>query len=158
MIGAVFFGIVVGLAARKTLGSLLAGFTLMFSKPFEVGDWIKVSEKEGRITDITMLNTRIKSFDGEYIIIPNDVISNQIVTNKSREGKLRIEVEVGIDYESNIDQAREIALNTAEKLAKDNYAISEKPKPKILAKRLSDSSGYIINIPIDKQAYSWKSE
>lgn len=140
LIGAGFFGIIVGLAARKTLGSLLAGFTLMFSRPFEIGDWIKVGENEGRITDITMMNTRIKSFDGEYIIIPNDVINNEIVTNKSKEGKLRIEIEIGIDYDSDLEKAREIALNTSKKLTRENYSICEKPKPKILTKKFGDSS------------------
>ena len=64
LVGAGFLGIVVGMAARQTLGALLAGFVLMFSRPFEIGDWIQVGDSEGLVTDITIVNTRIPPFDG----------------------------------------------------------------------------------------------
>jgi len=72
LIGAGFLGIVFGMAARQTLGALIAGFVLMFSRPFEIGDWIAVNDQEGIVTDITIINTRLRSFDGEEVVMPND--------------------------------------------------------------------------------------
>lgn len=114
LVGAGFLGIVVGLAARQTLGSLLAGFVLMFSRPFEIGDWISTKDTEGIVTKITIMNTHVRNFDGEHIVIPNDNIANQAITNRSRDGKLRIHIEVGIDYDDDPEYAKEIAREAVE--------------------------------------------
>lgn len=109
LIGAGFAGIVFGLAARQTLGALLAGFVLMFSRPFEIGDWVEVGDKEGIVTDITIVNTRIQSFDGEYVMLPNDYVGSSDIVNKSRKGRLRHHVEVGVDYDTDVEHAVEVA-------------------------------------------------
>jgi len=62
------------------------GFVLMFSRRFTIGHWVLVGDHEGIVTDITIMNTRLKSFDGESIIIPNDVVSNQPITNRTEQG------------------------------------------------------------------------
>jgi len=64
LVGAGFLGIVVGMAARQTLGAILAGFVLMFSRPFEVGDWVEIGDHEGTVTEISIMSTRLRSFDG----------------------------------------------------------------------------------------------
>ncbi|MFB6250710.1 MAG: mechanosensitive ion channel family protein [Halobellus sp.] len=136
LVGAGFLGIVVGMAARQTLGALLAGFVLMFSRPFEIGDWIQVEEYEGIVTGITIVNTRIQTFDGEYVMIPNDVVSSNSLVNRSRKGRLRIEVEVGVDYDADPEHAADIAQNAVSKLD-DPMNV---PTPQVVLKRLDDSS------------------
>jgi len=140
LIGAGFLGIVVGFAARETLGSLLAGFVLMFSRPFEVGDWIAVGEgaeeAEGIVTDITLMNTRIQAFDGEFVMVPNDVIGNQMVKNRSRKGRLRIEVDVGIDYEADVERAREVATDAVSEID----MIMSVPRAETVVKEFDDSA------------------
>jgi len=100
LVGAGFLGIVVGMAARQTLGSLIAGFVLMFARPFEIGDWVSVGDNEGIVTKITIMNTHLRNFDGEHVVIPNDNVADRAVTNRSRDGKLRVHVEVGVDYDA----------------------------------------------------------
>ncbi|MFB6092864.1 MAG: mechanosensitive ion channel family protein [Haloquadratum sp.] len=136
LVGAGFLGIVVGMAARQTLGALLAGFVLMFSRPFEIGDWIQVGEYEGIVTDITIVNTRLQTFDGEYVMIPNDVVSSQSLINRSRKGRLRIEVEVGVDYDADPERAAEIAQQAVTRLD-DPMTV---PTPQVVLKRLGDSA------------------
>ncbi|WP_276246994.1 MULTISPECIES: mechanosensitive ion channel family protein [unclassified Haladaptatus] len=109
LLGAGFLGLVLGLAARQTLGSALAGFVLLFSRPFEVRDWVEIGENEGIVTDITLVNTRIRTFDDEYLIIPNDQVTGDEIVNKSRRGRLRVTVDVGVDYETDVDRAVEVA-------------------------------------------------
>ena len=134
LVGAGFLGIVVGMAARQTLGAMLAGFVLMFSRPFEVGDWIKVGDNEGIVTGITIINTRIQTFDGEYVMVPNDVVSSQSLLNRSRKGRLRIEVEVGVDYDADAEQAAGIARDAVKELDEPMTV----PTPQVVLKRLDD--------------------
>jgi len=136
LVGAGFLGIVVGMAARQTLGALLAGFVLMFSRPFEIGDWIEVGDNEGIVTDITIVNTRIQTFDGEYVMIPNDVVSSQSLINRSRKGRLRIEVEVGVDYGADAERAATVAREAVRGLDEPMTV----PTPQVVLKRFDDSA------------------
>ena len=136
LVGAGFLGIIVGMAARQTLGAVLAGFVLMFSRPFEIGDWIVVGDKEGTVTDITIVNTRLQTFDGEYVILPNDEVSSDAIVNRTRKGRLRIEVEVGVDYDTDPEYASDVALEAVEAVDK----VLDVPGPQVVLKRFADSS------------------
>ena len=136
LVGAGFLGIVVGMAARQTLGAVLAGFVLMFSRPFEIGDWVEIGEREGIVTDITIVTTRIQTFDGEYVMLPNDEVSGQPITNRTRKGRLRIEVEVGVDYDHDPGNAAEIAREAVRGLDE----ILQVPTPQVVGKRFGDSA------------------
>jgi small-conductance mechanosensitive channel len=136
LVGAGFLGIVVGLAARQTLGSMIAGFVLMFSRPFTIGDWVAVGDNEGIVTDITIMNTRLKNFDGESIIMPNDTVSNRPITNRSEQGHLRIRIDVGVDYESDPEHAEDVALEAIAEV--DSVALA--PPPQVVPKSFGDSA------------------
>jgi small conductance mechanosensitive channel len=136
LVGAGFLGIVVGMAARQTLGSVLAGFVLMFARPFEIGDWVVVGDYEGVVTDISIVNTRVQTFDGEYVMIPNDLVSGQEVVNRSRNGRLRLEVEVSVDYESDLERATTLAGEALEEVDE----ISSVPSPRVIVKRFDESA------------------
>lgn len=136
LVGAGFLGIVLGMAARQTLGSLIAGFVLMFSRPFEIGDWVEIGDEEGFVTEITIMNTHMRNFDGEYVVVPNDLVSNQPITNRSREGRLRIHMEVGIGYDDDPDEASEIA----EEVLTEIDTIANNPKPYVIPSGFGDSA------------------
>jgi len=136
LVGAGFLGIVVGLAARQTLGSLIAGFVLMFSRPFTIGDWVQVGDAEGIVTDITIFNTRLENFDGEYVIIPNDRVADRAIVNRSQKGLLRIRIDVGIDYEADPDHARSVALDAIG----DCKEVVDAPPPQVFPKSFGDSA------------------
>ncbi|WP_238392162.1 mechanosensitive ion channel family protein [Halorussus amylolyticus] len=136
LVGAGFLGIIVGMAARQTLGSLLAGFVLMFSRPFEIGDWVEVNDEEGIVTDISIVNTRIQTFNGEYVMIPNDIVSGEKIINKSRKGRLRIEVEVGVDYAVDVERAADLA----EDAMKDLDEVLTVPTPQVVLQGFGDSA------------------
>jgi small-conductance mechanosensitive channel len=136
LIGAGFLGIVFGMAARQTLGALIAGFVLMFSRPFEIGDWVLVNEVEGIVTDITIINTRLQSFDGEEVVMPNDTVANGTIVNRTRRGQLRIRTDVGIDYEADLDRAEELARSAIESID----LVAPAPAPQVLPKAFGDSA------------------
>jgi small-conductance mechanosensitive channel len=136
LVGAGFLGIIVGMAARQTLGSVLAGFVLMFARPFEIGDWVEIDDEEGIVTDITIVNTRVQTFDGEYVMIPNDVVSGNTIINRTRKGRLRIEVDVGVDYDADVERATEVAKGAMDEV--DH--ILTVPTPQVAVKEFGDSA------------------
>jgi len=136
LVGAGFLGIIVGMAARQTLGAMLAGFVLMFARPFEIGDWVEVGDEEGIVTDITIVNTRIQTFDGEYVMIPNDVVSGNTIVNRTRKGRLRLEVEVGVDYDADVGYASKVAKAAMGEVDE----VLTVPTPQVVTKRFDDSA------------------
>lgn len=136
LVGAGFLGIVLGMAARQTLGSLIAGFVLMFARPFEIGDWVEIGNEEGFVTDITIMNTHMRNFDGEFVVVPNDIVANQAITNRSREGRLRIHMEVGIGYDDDPEEAAEIAEEVLTEIA----TIANNPQPYAIPSGFGDSA------------------
>jgi small-conductance mechanosensitive channel len=136
LVGAGFLGIVIGMAARQTLGAMLAGFVLMFSRPFEIGDWVVIGDDEGIVTQITIVNTRLQTFDGEHVMLPNDEVSSQPIVNRTRKGRLRIEVEVGVDYGVRPKRAADVAVAAVD----DLDAVSTVPSPQVVVKRFGDSA------------------
>jgi len=136
LVGAGFAGIVLGLAAQQTLGSMIAGFVLMFSRPFIIGDWVQIGEDEGVVTKITIMHTRLRNFDGESIVIPNDVVGNKPVVNRTKQGTLRTRIDVGVDYETDPEYAEEIALETMKELE----AVVDSPPPQVVPKTFGDSA------------------
>ncbi|MFB6109282.1 MAG: mechanosensitive ion channel family protein [Halodesulfurarchaeum sp.] len=136
LVGAGFLGIVAGLAAQQTLGSLIAGFVLMLSRPFEIGDWVAIGEHEGIVTEVTIVNTRLENFDGEMIVLPNDSVANATIKNRSKKGRLRLRVEVGIDYRADIEEA----ISVAEEALADVERILTVPRPRVVSRRFGDSA------------------
>ncbi|WP_321418737.1 mechanosensitive ion channel family protein [uncultured Methanomethylovorans sp.] len=114
--GAGFAGIVVGLAAQNTLGNIISGVSLAFFRPFRVGDRVNVMNEYGKVTDITLRHTIVRTWDNRRLIIPNSVIGSEAIINWSIEDPtVRWLVDVGISYDSDIDLARKIMLEEAKK-------------------------------------------
>ena len=109
LLGAGAFGVIVGLAARQTLGSVLAGFVLLLARPFEIGDWVVVADEEGTVTDVNIFNTEIRTFDNEHVLVPNENVANEEIINRSRTDQLRLTVDVGVDYDVDVTEAARIA-------------------------------------------------
>ncbi|MFB6221117.1 MAG: mechanosensitive ion channel family protein [Halolamina sp.] len=136
LIGAGFLGIVFGMAARQVLAAAISGLVLMFSRPFEVGDWVQVGDTEGTVMDITIMHTHLRSFDGESIVLPNDKVEGSTVVNRTERGRLRLEVDVGVDYETDLDDAQEVALDAIESV--DN--VLDIPSPQVIGLEFGDSA------------------
>ncbi len=112
--GAGFAGIVVGLAAQSTLGNIIAGISLAVFRPFRVGDRVDVMNEYGKITDITLRHTVLKTWDNRRVIIPNSIIGDEAIINWSIDDPtVNWPVDIGISYDSDIDLARKIMTEEA---------------------------------------------
>jgi len=136
LLGAGFLGLVLGLAARQTLGAALAGFVVLFARPFSIGDWIEIEDHEGIVQDITIVNTQIKTFEDEYVMIPNDIITNSTLVNRSRKGRLRVDVDVGVDYRTDVETAIDVATEAMRGLDE----LRSSPGPLVVVKGFEDSA------------------
>jgi len=136
LLGAGVLGIILGLAFQSTLGSILAGFVLMLSRPFEIGDWVRIGDHEGFITEISINHVRLRNLDGEHVVLPNEAVSNRTIINRSDEGKLRHTIEVGVDYDVDPERAEAIAREAIS----DLNEIMSQPAPQVLPVRFGDSA------------------
>ncbi len=131
-------GIVVGLAAQTVLSNMFSGIFMYFDRPLKVGDSIELPEFgiSGVVTDIHVISTRIRTWDGLYVRIPNEKLFNTTIRNLKANVARRIEYEIGISYSSDIQKAREIILEVAHK---HPYALEE-PSPEVFVKEYGSSS------------------
>lgn len=121
LLGAGVITVLLAVAARKTLGSILSGVIIMSTDIFRVGDWVKVDQRFGQIKHISLFNTQILSPQGEIHIYPNDEITTRDISNLGHD-RYRNDVLVGIDYSTDIASAIEVCNEALEDLTqqKDN--------------------------------------
>jgi small-conductance mechanosensitive channel/CRP-like cAMP-binding protein len=93
--------VVLGFALQDTLGNAFAGLALQSEKPFHVGHWIRVGEFEGRVTEVTWRATRLRTRAGNFVIVPNNIVSKEAITNFSEPAHpARLNVDVGVSYDA----------------------------------------------------------
>jgi CRP-like cAMP-binding protein len=92
--------VVIGFALQDTLGNAFAGLAIQSEKPFYVGQWIKVGDQyEGRVAEVTWRATRLRTKGGNFVILPNNILSKEAIVNYSEPTPaMRLEVEVGASY------------------------------------------------------------
>ena len=91
--------VVIGFALQDTLGNAFAGLAIQMEKPFRVGHWIAVASYEGRVAEITWRATKLRTKTGNFVILPNNMISKEAITNYSEPAApTRLQVEVGASY------------------------------------------------------------
>lgn len=130
-------GIAVGFAAQDSLANSIAGFMIFWDKPFAVGQYITtVGDLYGRVTEITLRTTRIRTPDNTWVILPNSEIIEQPLVNHSMYGELRVNVPVAIAYKEDTRRAREVLLERVAEME----GILDDPAPAVVVKELGDSS------------------
>jgi small conductance mechanosensitive channel len=126
----------VGLALQGSLSHFAGGVLLLLFRPFRQGDVIEAQGYIGKVEDITVLHTILKTPDNKTIILPNGPLSSSSLTNYSTEKNRRIDWTFGIGYQDDIDQARKVLQ---ELIAADSRIFTD-PAPQIVVSELADSS------------------
>ena len=129
-------GIAVGFAAQDSLANTIAGFLIFWDKPFVVGDWVTVADRYGRVSEITMRTTRIRTNNNTWVVIPNKKIIDEVLVNHSKHGETRIDVPVGIAYKEYIPEARRVILEAVNQVK----GITANPPPDVVTTELGGSS------------------
>jgi small-conductance mechanosensitive channel/CRP-like cAMP-binding protein len=107
--------VVVGFALQDTLGNLFSGLAIQIEKPFRVGHWIAIGEREGQVQEITWRATKLLTKAGEFLIVPNGIISKEAILNYSEPTvPTRLMVEVGTSYSTPPNDSRAAILEALE--------------------------------------------
>lgn len=129
----------IALATQGVLGNGVAGLSIIFNKPFRVGDYISIAGEEGRVEAISLFNTVLGNPDRSQIVIPNRKIVGEILHNF---GQMRqLDVVVGVAYDTDLGAA----LAALRESLDANPRVIKDPAPVIQTIRLADSS---VNISV----------
>lgn len=129
-------GIALGFAAQDSVANVISGIMIFWDKPFVVGDWIKVEGEYGKVANITLRTTRIRTNRNTWVVIPNKTIIDAVLENFSKKGELRLDIPVGIAYKEDIRAAREVLLDAVRSLPD----VMKQPEPDVVVESLGDSS------------------
>ena len=129
-------GLGLSFALRDMIANFISGIMIMVTRPFKIGDQVRVGGEEGTIKDIQIRASEIKTYDGRKLIVPNSDLYNKTVINNTAYDERRFEVIVGIGYDEDIKAAREAAMEALE----NTENVEETPEPQVLVDALDDSS------------------
>lgn len=118
-------GLAIAMAAKDTIANLFGGFTIITDKPFTLSDRIQVKGFDGNVQEIGIRSTRIKTFDGRDVIIPNATIANDVLVNVSTEPHRRVILNLGMTYDTNYN-AMEKAMAILKEIVAENDNLEEK--------------------------------
>ncbi len=134
--GAGFAGIVIGLAAGDVIGDVLAGFMLLYRGPFHVGDWVEINGVQGTVEDVSLTDTTIKTFDNERISFPNSMVENDMVKNFTVGRKLRIRINVSVEYGTDLKKAKALLID----IGKNHPRVRDDPPVQAWVRNFLDSA------------------
>ena len=104
-------GVTLGLALQGSLSNFAGGVLILLVRPFKVGDYIVSEYGEGTVAAIGLVYTTLNTVDNKTVVIPNGSLSNSPITNATAEDFRRLDLTVGIGYQSDLRKAEEILLD-----------------------------------------------
>lgn len=120
-------GFAVGLALQGFLGNFASGLTILFFKPYRVDDWVSISDKFGKVESIQIFNTTLVTPNDKTLVIPNGQVTDNIITNFSTKGQIRLELNVSMGYAESYPRVKKII---SEALENCDFILND-PKPLI---------------------------
>lgn len=135
MAGALSIG--AGLGLQNIVNNFVSGFILLFERPIKIGDWVIINDYEGTVKQINIRSTVLETFNKADVIIPNaSILSNNLVNMTYKNKTARIDIAVGVGYESDIDLVKSVLLD----IAAHTKNILSSPAPFVAFLELADSS------------------
>ena len=125
----------IGLALQGSLANFAGGVLILLFRPFRIGDWIEAQGTSGTVDSIQIFHTVLRTGDNKTVIIPNGSLSNGLITNTNRQPTRKVVFDVGVDYDADLQKAREVLLE----LAKDPRVLAD-PAAVAVVSTLGDSS------------------
>jgi len=127
-------GVGVGLAMQGVLGNVVAGLTIIFTKPFRVGEYVELAGVQGQVTNVELFSTVLLHSDNSRVVVPNRKIVGEILHNY---GAIRqLDLSVGVSYATNIDEV----LSAVRELLNSNRRVLREPAAVVGIAALADSA------------------
>lgn len=129
-------GLAIGLALKDLLSNVASGVMLVSLKPFRVGDVVTIAGETGIVESVSIFQTRLRGFDNQTIVLPNNLITSDSIINVTSDTMRRIELVIGIGYTDDIEAARAAALGV---MHADERVLAL-PTPDVLVYALGDNA------------------
>lgn len=141
----------IGAAMNGSLGNLAGGVMMMIFKPFKVGDIIEAQDKTGMVQELGIFNTVILTPENKTVILPNGALSTGVITNFKTAGALRVDIDMAISNDQNIDLARKVALDVMANFP----GVLGTPAPSFAVASISDFMTKVTVRPYTDQENYW---
>lgn len=128
-------GFILGFAFQESLGNLASGLMIAINQPFKIGDYVVVAGLEGTVKQVDMMATVLSTGDNKKVVIPNKSAWGAPITNFSALGRRRVDIQIGIDYSSDVGKAIKIALEALASV----HGVLKDPAPAVSVASLDDS-------------------
>ena len=131
-------GVAIGLALQGSLSNFAGGVLILLLKPFVVGDYIieDTNGKEGTVKEIQIFYTKLSTIDNKTIVIPNGMLTNNSITNATAKDERQLDLRVGISYDADIRQAK----NVIEELLEKDECIIKNEQINVFVHELADNA------------------
>jgi small conductance mechanosensitive channel len=144
-------GFIIGFALQGTLSNFAAGIMILIYRPYDVGDLVDVGGTFGTVDAMTIVSTTLMTLDNQKVVVPNNMIWGDKVTNVTGTDKRRVDMVFGIGYSDDIAKAQKIL----EEILLNHEAILKDPEPVVKVHELSDSSVNFVVRPWVKTENYW---
>ena len=134
-------GVILGFASQQAISNMISGLFLIFDRPITVGDPIEIENVSGIVTDISLLSTKIRTWDGKLVRIPNSTVFQAKIANYAKHKIRRIDLKIGVSYKEDLDKVKKVLEDIVEK----HPLILSEPQPTIFAEEFGESS---VNISV----------
>lgn len=136
-------GLAIGLALQGSLSNFASGVLIVVLRPFKAGDFVEVGNRMGTVMEIKLFATRLKTPDNKIVIVPNSSITGNAITNFSAQDTRRVDLVIGISYDSDIRKAKSVI----EEIVAADERILRDPAWNIAVNELADSAVNLIVRP-----------
>jgi MscS family membrane protein len=99
-------GLALAMASKSTVENMLGGITIAFDRPFKVGDFIKVGDMLGVVEEVGLRSTRVRTLERTLVTVPNGQMVDAQVENYAKRDRVRLLFEIGVQYDTSLDQLR----------------------------------------------------
>ena len=143
---------VIGMALQGTLSNFASGLIILGYRPFDVGDVIDAGGVSGIVDSMNLISTKIRTFDNKVMIVPNNKIATDTITNASASDKRRVDLVFGIGYDDDVEAAHDLLQS----IVKNHPDVLDDPAPVVQLNELADSSVNFICRPWVNADDYWK--
>ncbi|EPE2682669.1 mechanosensitive ion channel domain-containing protein [Vibrio alginolyticus] len=144
-------GVIIGFALQDTLSNFAAGMMLLIYRPFDVGDFVYAGGVDGKVSHMSLVNTTIRTFDNQIIIVPNSKIWGDVIKNVTHERIRRVDMVFGIGYADDLLKAESVLSD----IITSHPSVLRTPEPMIKVHTLNTSSVDFIVRPWVKTDDYW---
>ena len=144
-------GFIIGFALQDTLSNFASGMLILFYRPFDVGDFVTAGGVTGKVNDMSLVNTTFTTIDNQLLVVPNNLIWKDVITNVTAQQLRRVDLVFGVAYSDDVEKVEKILHAVVD----EHELILDDPEPIIRLHELADSSVNFICRPWVKTDDYW---